>query len=172
MITAGDFRKGVTIEWEGGVWTIVDFQHVKPGKGAAFVRTKLKNVMTGAVVERSFNPTDKQPRATIETKEMQYVYNDGEFYYFMDQETFEQIPLTLDQVEEGAVNVGLNQATSLNQLLAALKTVVGSLPAISHGPARSGDIRHSRADNTRLLQRFRFPGPTPMAEGLARLLGR
>ena len=100
MITAGDFRKGVTIEWEGGVWTIVDFQHVKPGKGAAFVRTKLKNVMTGAVVERSFNPTDKQPRATIETKEMQYVYNDGEFYYFMDQETFEQIPLTLDQVED------------------------------------------------------------------------
>ena len=66
MITAGDFRKGATIEWEGGVWTIVDFQHVKPGKGAAFVRTKLKNVMTGAVVERSFNPTDKQPRATIE----------------------------------------------------------------------------------------------------------
>ena len=100
MITAGDFRKGVTIEWEGGVWTIVDFQHVKPGKGAAFVRTKLKNVMTGAVVERSFNPTDKQPRATIETKEMQYVYTDGEFYYFMDQETFEQIPLTLDQVED------------------------------------------------------------------------
>ena len=100
MITAGDFRKGVTIEWEGGVWTIVDFQHVKPGKGAAFVRTKLKNVMTGAVVERSFNPTDMQPRATIETKEMQYVYNDGEFYYFMDQDTFEQIPLTFDQVED------------------------------------------------------------------------
>ena len=100
MITAGDFRKGVTIEWEGGVWTIVDFQHVKPGKGAAFVRTKLKNVMTGAVVERSFNPTDKEPRATIETKEMQYVYNDGEFYYFMDQETFEQIQLTHDQVED------------------------------------------------------------------------
>ena len=96
MITAGDFRKGVTIEWEGGVWTIVDFQHVKPGKGAAFVRTKLKNVMTGAVVERSFNPTDKQPRATIETKEMQYVYNDGEFYYFMDQDTYEQIPIMKD----------------------------------------------------------------------------
>ena len=100
MITAGDFRKGVTIEWEGGVWTIVDFQHVKPGKGAAFVRTKLKNVMTGAVVERSFNPTDKMPKAIIETKEMQYMYNDGDLYYFMDQETFEQIPLTLDQVED------------------------------------------------------------------------
>ena len=98
MITAGDFRKGVTIEWEGGVWTIVDFQHVKPGKGAAFVRTKLKNVMTGAVVERSFNPTDKQPRATIETKEMQYVYNDGEFYYFMDQETYDMVPLNRDML--------------------------------------------------------------------------
>ena len=98
MITAGDFRKGVTIEWEGGVWTIVDFQHVKPGKGAAFVRTKLKNVMTGAVVERSFNPTDKQPRATIETKEMQYVYNDGEFYYFMDQETFDMVPVAKEDL--------------------------------------------------------------------------
>ena len=99
-ITAGDFRKGVTIEWEGGVWTIVDFQHVKPGKGAAFVRTKIKNIMTGAVVERSFNPTDKMPRAIIETKEMNYVFNDGTLYYFMDNETFEQIPLSLDQVED------------------------------------------------------------------------
>ena len=98
MITAGDFRKGVTIEWEGGVWTIVDFQHVKPGKGAAFVRTKLKNVMTGAVVERSFNPTDKQPRATIETKEMQYLYNDGVDYHFMDPNTYDQIALNAEVV--------------------------------------------------------------------------
>lgn len=103
MITAGDIRKGIQIEWEGGVWNIVDFQHVKPGKGAAFVRTKLKNVMTGAVVETSFNPTAKFARATIETKEMQYVYNDGEFYYVMDQETFEQLPLTADQFAD-AVN--------------------------------------------------------------------
>ena len=100
MITAGDFKKGITIEWDGGVWNIVDFQHVKPGKGAAFVRTKIKNVMTGAVVERSFNPTDKMPRAIIETKEMQYVYNDGDLYYFMDVETYEQLPMTRDQVEE------------------------------------------------------------------------
>ena len=100
MITAGDFRKGITVEWDGGVWNIVDFQHVKPGKGAAFVRTKIKNIMTGAVVERSFNPTDKMPRAIIETKEMQYVYNDGELYYFMDVETFEQLPLTQDQVAD------------------------------------------------------------------------
>lgn len=98
MITAGDFRKGVTIEWDGGVWNIVDFQHVKPGKGAAFVRTKIKNVMTGAVVERTFNPTDKMPRAVIETKEMQYLYNDGDLYYFMDPESFEQMPLSKDAV--------------------------------------------------------------------------
>ena len=100
MITAGDFRKGVTVDWDNGVWIIVDFQHVKPGKGAAFVRTKIKNIMTGAVVERSFNPTDKMPRAHIETKEMQYLYNDGELYYFMDTETYEQIPLNKSEVED------------------------------------------------------------------------
>ena len=100
MITAGDFRKGLTIEWENGVWIIVDFQHVKPGKGAAFIRTKVKNIMTGAVVERSFNPTDKMPRAIIETKEMNYLYKDGDLYYFMDTETYEQLPLSHDQVED------------------------------------------------------------------------
>ncbi len=100
MITAGDFKKGLTVEWDGGVWTIVDFQHVKPGKGAAFVRTKIKNIMTGAVLERTFNPTDKMPKAIIETKEMEYLYSDGELYYFMDPETYEQMPLPLDQVEE------------------------------------------------------------------------
>ena len=100
MITAGDFKKGITVEWDGGVWTIVDFQHVKPGKGAAFVRTKIKNVMTGAVVERSFNPTDKMPKAIIETKEMQYVYNDGDLYYFMDNETFEQVPVNASDLSD------------------------------------------------------------------------
>ena len=100
MITAGEFRKGVTVEWDGGVWNIVDFQHVKPGKGAAFVRTKIKNVMTGAVVERTFNPTDKMPRAIVETKEMQYVYADGDLYYFMDLDTYEQMPLNREQVED------------------------------------------------------------------------
>ena len=100
MITAGEFKKGMNVEWDGGVWTSVDFQHVKPGKGAAFVRTKIKNVMTGAVVERSFNPTDKMPKAIIETKEMQYVYNDGELYYFMDVETYDQIPMSLDKAED------------------------------------------------------------------------
>ena len=90
MISAGEFRKGMTVEIDGSVWSISDFQHVKPGKGAAFVRTRLKNVMTGAVLERTFNPTDKYPPAHIETKEMQYLYEDGGLYYFMDTETFEQ----------------------------------------------------------------------------------
>ncbi len=100
MVTAGDFKKGLTVEMDNGVWTIVDFQHVKPGKGAAFVRTKIKNVVTGAVLERTFNPTDKFPKAIIETKEMQYVYNDGDLYYFMDVESYEQIPLPKEQVED------------------------------------------------------------------------
>lgn len=100
MVTAGDFKKGLTVEWDGGIWTIVDFQHVKPGKGAAFVRTKIKNIITGAVVERSFNPTDKMPKAIIETKVMQYLYNDGDLFYFMDNETFEQLALPKEQVED------------------------------------------------------------------------
>ena len=103
MITAGDFRKGMTVEIDGQVWSVTDFLHVKPGKGAAFVRTKLKNVMTGAVLEKTFNPTDKYPVALVERKEMQYLYNDGELYYFMDTESYEQIGLTYDQVED-AIN--------------------------------------------------------------------
>ena len=113
MITAGDFKKGITIEWDGGVWNIVDFQHVKPGKGAAFVRTKIKNVMTGAVVERTFNPTDKMPRAIIETKEMQYLYNDGDLYYFMDPETFVQMPLGKDAVEDAIKFVKENMTVTI-----------------------------------------------------------
>ncbi|ADD02342.1 translation elongation factor P [Thermoanaerobacter mathranii subsp. mathranii str. A3] len=100
MIAAGDFRKGVTIEVDGQVFTVVDFMHVKPGKGAAFVRTKLKNVMTGAVIEKTFSPTERFEEAIIERKEMQYLYNDGDLYYFMDTETYEQIPLNYDKVED------------------------------------------------------------------------
>ena len=93
MITAGDFRNGVTFEMDGGVYQVIEFQHVKPGKGAAFVRTKYKNVITGAVVETSFNPTAKFPTAYLERKEMEYSYSDGDLYYFMDQETFELVPI-------------------------------------------------------------------------------
>ena len=100
MIKAGDIRKGTTIEIEGNVFNVVDFLHVKPGKGSAFVRTKMKNVMTGQVLERTFNPTDSLTRASIETKEMTYLYTDGDFYYFMDLESFEQIPMNHDVVED------------------------------------------------------------------------
>ena len=93
MVTAGDFRNGVTFEMDGGVYSIIEFQHVKPGKGAAFVRTKIRNVISGAVTERTFNPNDKFPTAFIERKDMQYLYSDGDLYYFMDTETYEQIPI-------------------------------------------------------------------------------
>ena len=93
MISAGDFRNGVTIEFEGNIYQIIEFQHVKPGKGAAFVRTKLKNIKNGGVVEKSFRPTEKCEKAHIERKDMQYLYNDGDLYYFMDTETWEQIPI-------------------------------------------------------------------------------
>lgn len=93
MVSAGDFRNGVTFDMDGDVYQIIEFQHVKPGKGAAFVRTKIKNVVTGAVVEKTFSPTEKFPTAFIERKDMEYLYNDGELYYFMDLETYEQLPL-------------------------------------------------------------------------------
>jgi len=100
FITAGDFRNGVTFELEGNVFVIVEFLHVKPGKGSAFVRTKIKNVMTGAVLERTFNPTEKFETAHIEKKKMSYLYNDGTFYTFMDTETYEQVELDYSSVEE------------------------------------------------------------------------
>ena len=100
MIYASDFRKGMTFEINGDPHVVVDFQHVKPGKGAAFVRTKYKNILTGATREEAFNPDDKFPKAHIETRKMQYLYNDGELYYFMDPESFEQVPLMEEQVED------------------------------------------------------------------------
>ncbi|MBE6764827.1 MAG: elongation factor P [Ruminococcaceae bacterium] len=93
MITAGDFRNGVTFEMDGSVFSIIEFQHVKPGKGAAFVRTKIRNVISGAVTERSFNPTEKFPTAFVEKKDMLYSYEDGDLYYFMDPESYEMVPI-------------------------------------------------------------------------------
>ena len=94
MVTAGDFRNGVTFEMDGNVYSIIEFQHVKPGKGAAFVRTKIRNVISGAVTEKTFNPNDKYPTAFIERKDMEYLYTDGDLYYFMDSETYEQLPIS------------------------------------------------------------------------------
>ena len=93
MVVAGDFKNGVTFVMDGLVLQVIEFQHVKPGKGAAFVRTKLRNVISGAVIERTFSPTDKFENAIIERRDMQYLYNDGELYYFMDPETYDQIPI-------------------------------------------------------------------------------
>ena len=98
MITAGDFRNGMTFEEDGNVMQIIEFQHVKPGKGAAFVRTKVKNVITGSVVEKTYNPSAKFPTAFVERKDMQYSYSDGELYHFMDQETYEDVPVNASEV--------------------------------------------------------------------------
>ena len=100
MISAGDFRNGVTFDMDGQVFQIIEFQHVKPGKGAAFVRTKIRNVISGAVVEKTFSPTEKFPTAFIERKEMEYLYSDGDLYYFMDSETYENIPIASENLSE------------------------------------------------------------------------
>jgi len=113
MVSAGEFKKGLTIEIDGQVWVIVDFQHVKPGKGAAFVRTKMKNVINGGVIEKSFSPTEKFPKALVERKDMQYLYNDGELYYFMDTETYDQLPLNFDKVEEALPYMKENMEVSI-----------------------------------------------------------
>ena len=100
MLTAGDFKNGVTFEMEGKVYQVIEFQHVKPGKGAAFVRTKYRDVVTGAIREQSFNPTAKFENAVIERKDLEYLYTDGDLYYFMDSETYEQIPLNAEKLGE------------------------------------------------------------------------
>ena len=100
MVIAGDFKNGVTFEMEGKVVQVIEFQHVKPGKGAAFVRTKLRDVINGSVIEKTFSPTDKFPPAHIERKDMQYMYNDGDLYYFMDMESYEQIPVGKDMLDD------------------------------------------------------------------------
>ena len=114
MITAGEFRKGITFELEGKVYVVVDFLHVKPGKGSAFVRTKIKNVMTGQVIEKTFNPTERFEKAIIERKDMMYLYQDGDLYYFMDNNTYEQIPLNKSQVEEALNYITENMSCTIH----------------------------------------------------------
>ena len=109
MISAGDFRNGITIEYENSVYQIIEFQHVKPGKGAAFVRTKLKNIKSSGVIEKSFRPTEKFPQARIDRKDMQYLYADGDLYYFMDTESYEQIALSADAIGDALKFVKENE---------------------------------------------------------------
>lgn len=113
MIQAGDFRKGTTFEMDGDVWQIIDFQHVKPGKGAAFVRTKIRSVMTGSNRDMTFNPNEKYEEARIETREMQYLYNYGTLYYFMDPESYEQLPIDKDSVEEAILYIKENDMATI-----------------------------------------------------------
>jgi len=113
MVYASDFRKGITFEVDGVPHVIIDFQHVKPGKGAAFVRTKYKNILTGATKEEAFHPDQKFQKAHIETKNMQYLYNDGELYHFMDSDTYEQVPLMKDQVEDAIIYLRENDFATI-----------------------------------------------------------
>ncbi len=113
MISAGDFRNGVTLEIEGNIYQILEFQHVKPGKGAAFVRTKLKNIISGGVIEKTFRPTEKFPKAHIERKDMQYLYSDGELFHFMDVETYDQIALNEDAIGDSLKFVKENEMVKI-----------------------------------------------------------
>ena len=128
MITAGDFRNGVTFEQDGQVLQIVEFQHVKPGKGSAFVRTKIRNVITGSVVERTYNPTDKFPTAFVERKEMQYLYDDGDLSIFMDLETYDQIPINARELSDSFKFVKENEVVKVLSALETGKTVLLVLP--------------------------------------------
>ena len=113
MVSAGDFRNGLTIEFEGNVYQVIEFQHVKPGKGAAFVRTKLRNIKHGGVVEKTFRPTEKCPQAHIERSDMQYLYSDGELYHFMDVETYDQIALNEDAIGDALKFVKENEMVKM-----------------------------------------------------------
>ena len=113
MISAGEFRNGITIEFEGEIYVIVEFQHVKPGKGAAFVRTKVRNLVTGSLLEKTFRPSEKMPRAHIERKDMQYLYNDGNLYFFMDTESFEQMEINASDVGDSLKFVKENESVKV-----------------------------------------------------------
>ena len=114
MVSAGDFRNGITLEMDGNIYQVIEFQHVKPGKGAAFVRTKLKNIVNGGVVEKTFRPTEKLAQAHIEKKEYQYLYSDGDLYNFMDTTTFEQIALSAENVGDSLKFVKENEMCKLD----------------------------------------------------------
>ena len=143
MVSAGDFRNGLTIEYEGNVYQIIEFQHVKPGKGAAFVRTKLKNIKGGGVVEKTFRPTEKCPQAHIERKDMQYLYSDGDLYHFMDVETYDQIALSDDQVGDTLKFVKENEMVKIlshnNEVFAMEPPLFVELEITETEPGFKGD---------------------------------
>ena len=127
MLTAGEFRNGKTIQYDNGIWTVLEFQHVKPGKGAAFVRTKLKNIISGSVIEKSFRPTENFEEAVIERKSMQYLYNDGVLYYFMDMGTYEQIGLDPELVGDSLKFVKENEECKVSSHQGTVFAVEGPM---------------------------------------------
>lgn len=128
MISAGDFKNGVTIEYDKEIYSILEFQHVKPGKGAAFVRTKIRNLRTGAVIEKTFRPSEKMPKAHIEKKEMSYLYNDGELFHFMDNESYEQIAINSSDVGDSLKFVKENEVV---KILICNNSIFGIEPPMS-----------------------------------------
>lgn len=148
MISAGDFRKNVTFEMDGKVYNIIEFMHVKPGKGAAFVRTKIKNVVTGQVIDHTFNPSEKYEEAKIERREMQYLYNEGGLYYFMDLNTYDQVPFNYETVkdvlnfipENGTATVSFykNEPFAVEPPLFVELQIVECEPAIQGDTVKSG----------------------------------
>ena len=169
MVTAGDFRKGMTVEIDGQVWMVVDFLHVKPGKGAAFVRTKLKNVMTGSVLERTFNPSDKFPRAMIERKTMEYLYSDGGLYYFMDLETYEQLPLNEALVADALPFIKENMQVTIQFYNGAAFSVEApnfvELEVVEAEPGVRGDTASNVTKNAVLETGFRIQVPLFVNQG-------
>ena len=163
MISAGDFRNGVTFEMDGSVWQVVEFQHVKPGKGAAFVRTKIKNIIAGSVIERSFNPTEKFPVAVIEKKEMTYLYNDGDIYYFMDAETYDQIPLNKESVEDALNFVKENENCTMffykGNPFAVYAPNFVELEVVDCEPGIQGDTSKSTTKPAKLETGYTLPVP-------------
>lgn len=143
MVSAGDFRNGLTIELDNGVYQVIEFQHVKPGKGAAFVRTKLKNIKNGGVVEKTFRPTEKCPQAHIEKRDMQYLYADGDLYNFMDVETFDQFSLSADAIGDSLKFVKENEMVKMlshnGEVFAIEPPMFVELEVIETEPGFKGD---------------------------------
>ncbi len=169
MYSAGDFRNGLTFDLDGTVYSVVEFQHVKPGKGAAFVRTKLKNVVTGGVVEKTFSPTEKFPAAFVERKEMEYLYNDGDLYYFMDQETYEQVPLNADVLPDNFKFVKENTIVKILSIKGKVFSVEPpffmDLVVTETEPAVRGDTSNNALKNATLETGAEIKVPMFIQEG-------
>jgi elongation factor P len=169
MYSAGDFRNGVTFELDGNIFSVVEFQHVKPGKGAAFVRTKLKNVITGSVIEKTFSPTDKFPAAYIERKDMQYLYSDGELYYFMDNESFEQMPLNADKLPDSFKFVKENTIVKILSYKGNVYSIEPpffiDLKVVETEPAVRGDTSNNALKNATLETGAVIKVPLFISEG-------